>query len=71
MTQVIEIIFVVNLNMVILDMIQMEVDLGPSGLGGKPKGKRAERQKKTGVSAESFNAYSEVVSEQLLDEGFA
>jgi len=44
---------------------------GPaSGPGGKPKGKKAERQKKTGVSAESFNAY-EVVLSYLLDEGFA
>jgi hypothetical protein len=39
-------------------------------LDGKPKGKKVERQKKTGVSAESFNAY-EVVFEYLLDEGFA
>ena len=44
---------------------------GPaSGPGGKPKGKKAERQKKTGVSAESFNAY-ELVLSYLLDEGFA
>jgi len=43
---------------------------GPSAPGGKPKGKKAERQKKTGVSAESFNAY-EVVLLYLLDEGFA
>jgi hypothetical protein len=43
---------------------------GPSAPGGKPKGKKAERQKKTGVSAESFNAY-EVVLSYLLDEGFA
>ena len=43
---------------------------GPSAPGGKPKGKKAERQKKTGVSAESFNAYVTVLS-YLLDEGFA
>jgi hypothetical protein len=43
---------------------------GPSAPGGKPKGKKAERQKKTGVSAESFNAYETVLS-YLLDEGFA
>ena len=43
---------------------------GPSAPGGKPKGKKAERQKKTGVSAESFNAY-ELVLSYLLDEGFA
>jgi hypothetical protein len=43
---------------------------GPSAPGGKPKGKKAERQKKTGVSAESFNDYETVLS-YLLDEGFA
>ena len=44
---------------------------GPaSGPGGKPKGKKAERQKKTGVSAESFNTY-EVILTHLLDEGYA
>jgi hypothetical protein len=43
---------------------------GPSAPGGKPKGKKAERQKKTGVSAESFNAY-ELVLSYLLEEGFA
>jgi hypothetical protein len=45
-------------------------DAEPSGPGGKPKGKKAERQKKTGVSAESFNAY-ELVLDYLLEEGFA
>ena len=44
---------------------------GPaSGPGGKPKGKKAERQKKTGVSAESFDLYDIILS-HLLDEGFA
>jgi hypothetical protein len=47
-----------------------DFDGGPSAPGGKPKGKKAERQKKTGVSAESFNAY-ELVLFYLLDEGFA
>lgn len=47
-----------------------DFDGGPSAPGGKPKGKKAERQKKTGVSAESFNAY-EVVLDYLLEEGFA
>ena len=45
-------------------------DGGPSGPGGMPKGKKLARQKKTGVSAESYNAY-ETVFEYLLDEGFA
>jgi hypothetical protein len=44
---------------------------GPaSGPGGKPKGKKAERQKKTGVSAESFGLYGIILS-HLLDEGYA
>jgi hypothetical protein len=43
---------------------------GPSAPGGKPKGKKLERQRKTGVSAESFNAY-ELVLSYLLEEGFA
>jgi hypothetical protein len=44
---------------------------GPaSGPGGKPKGKKLERQKKTGVSAESFDLYDLVLS-HLLDEGYA
>ena len=44
---------------------------GPaSGPGGKPKGKKLERQKKTGVSAESFDLYDVILS-HLLDEGYA
>ena len=44
---------------------------GPaSGPGGKPKGKKAERQKETGVSAESFDLYDIILS-HLLDEGYA
>ena len=44
---------------------------GPaSGPGGKPKGKKAERQKQTGVSAESFDLYDAILS-HLLDEGYA
>jgi hypothetical protein len=39
-----------------------EFDTGASGPGGKPKGKKLERQKKTGVSAESFN-----IDERALD----
>jgi hypothetical protein len=41
-----------------------------SGPGGKPKGKKAERQKKTGVSAESYDIYDIILS-HLLDEGYA
>jgi len=43
---------------------------GEGGGGSLPKGKKLERQKKTGVSAESFNAY-ELVLDYLLEEGFA
>ena len=44
---------------------------GPaSGPGGKPKGKKLERQKKTGVSAESYDLYDIILS-HLLDEGYA
>jgi hypothetical protein len=44
---------------------------GPaSGPGGKPKGKKLERQKKTGVSAESYDFYDIILS-HLLDEGYA
>ena len=43
---------------------------GPSGSGGKPKGKKLERQKKTGVSAESYDIYDIILS-HLLDEGYA
>jgi len=43
---------------------------GPaSGPGGKPKGKKLERQRKTGVS-ESFDLYDIILS-HLLDEGYA
>jgi hypothetical protein len=45
-------------------------DGGPSAPGGKPRGKKAERQKKTGVSAESFDIYDIILS-HLLDEGYA
>jgi len=40
----------------------------PSSPGSKPKGKKLERQKKTGVSAESFDIYDIILS-HLLDEG--
>ena len=40
------------------------------GPGGKPKGKKAERQKSRGVSAESFELYDAILS-HLLDEGYA
>jgi hypothetical protein len=43
---------------------------GEGGGGSLPKGKKLERQKKTGVSAESFNTY-EVILTHLLDEGYA
>jgi hypothetical protein len=44
---------------------------GPaSGPGGKPKGKKAERQRATGVSAESYDIYDIILS-HLLDEGYA
>jgi hypothetical protein len=46
-----------------------DFDGGPSAPGGKPKGKKAERQKKTGVSAESFDLYDAILS-HLLDEGY-
>jgi hypothetical protein len=45
-------------------------DGGPSAPGGKPKGKKLERQKKTGVSAESYDIYDIILS-HLLDEGYA
>jgi len=47
-----------------------DFDGGPSAPGGKPKGKKLERQKKTGVSAESFDLYDIILS-HLLDEGYA
>ena len=42
----------------------------PSGPGGMPKGKKLTRQRKTGVSAESYNIYDILIS-HLLDEGYA
>ncbi len=47
-----------------------EFDTGASAPGGKPKGKKLERQKKTGVSAESYDIYDIILS-HLLDEGYA
>ena len=47
-----------------------EFDTGASGPGGKPKGKKLERQRKTGVSAESYDIYDVILS-HLLDEGYA
>ena len=47
-----------------------EFDTGASGPGGKPKGKKLERQRKTGVSAESYDIYDIILS-HLLDEGYA
>jgi len=47
-----------------------EFDTGASGPGGKPKGKKLERQKKTGVSVESIDLYDIILS-HLLDEGYA
>ena len=38
--------------------------------GGMPKGKKLERQRKTGVSAESYDIYDIILS-HLLDEGYA
>ena len=43
---------------------------GEGGGGSLPKGKKLERQRKTGVSAESFDLYDIILS-HLLDEGFA
>ena len=43
---------------------------GEGGGGSLPKGKKLERQRKSGVSAESFNTY-EVILTHLLDEGYA
>jgi hypothetical protein len=42
----------------------------PSAPGSKPKGKKLERQRKTGVSAESYDIYDIILS-HLLDEGYA
>jgi hypothetical protein len=47
-----------------------EFDTGASGPGGKPKGKKLERQKKRGISAESYDLYDIILS-HLLDEGYA
>ena len=47
-----------------------EFDTGASGPGGKPKGKKLERQIKRGVSAESYDLYDIILS-HLLDEGYA
>jgi hypothetical protein len=47
-----------------------DFDGGPSAPGSKPKGKKLERQKKTGVSAESYDIYDIILS-YLLDEGYA
>jgi hypothetical protein len=42
----------------------------PEGSGSLPKGKKLERQKKTGVSSESYDIYDIILS-HLLDEGYA
>ena len=47
-----------------------EFDTGASGPGGMPKGKKLERQKKRGISAESYDLYDIILS-HLLDEGYA
>jgi hypothetical protein len=47
-----------------------EFDTGASGPGGKPKGKKLERQIKRGISAESYDLYDIILS-HLLDEGYA
>tara|TARA_R110000868_G_scaffold363304_1_gene625589 strand:- start:251 stop:838 length:588 start_codon:yes stop_codon:yes gene_type:complete len=47
-----------------------EFDTGASGPGGKPKGKKLERQIKRGVSAENYDLYDIILS-HLLDEGYA
>jgi hypothetical protein len=47
-----------------------EFDTGASGPGGKPKGKKLERQIKRGISAESYDFYDIILS-HLLDEGYA
>ncbi|WJZ48201.1 hypothetical protein [Synechococcus phage DSL-LC02] len=43
---------------------------GPSAPGGKPKGKKLERQRKTGVSAESVDLFDTIL-EYLVSEGYA
>jgi hypothetical protein len=47
-----------------------EFDTGASGPGGKPKGKKLERQIKRGISAESYDLYDIILS-HLLYEGYA
>ena len=47
-----------------------DFDGGPSAPGSKPKGKKLERQKKTGVSAESFDLFDYIL-EHLVAEGYA
>ena len=48
-----------------------EFDTGASGPGGKPKGKKLERQIKRGISAaESYDLYDIILS-HLIDEGYA
>jgi len=47
-----------------------EFDTGASGPGGMPKGKKLERQRKRGISAESYDLYDIILS-HLLDEGYA
>ena len=47
-----------------------EFDTGASGPGGKPKGKKLERQKKRGISAESYDLYDIILS-HLIDGGYA
>lgn len=42
----------------------------PSGPGGMPKGKKLARQRKRGVSAESYDLYDLVLA-HLIDEGYA
>jgi hypothetical protein len=42
----------------------------PEGPGGMPKGKKLERQRKRGVSVESYDYYDIILS-HLLDEGYA
>jgi hypothetical protein len=47
-----------------------EFDTGASGPGGKPKGKKLERQIKRGISAESYDLYDIILS-HLINEGYA
>ena len=47
-----------------------DFDGPPSSQGSLPKGKKLERQRKTGVSAESYDLYDIILS-HLLDEGYA